>query len=121
MRDPWTYKVEPRDGNLVVVFDNVEGVGNANVGQLSEEVLAHIDHESASALIVDLSKLDYVPSAFLGLLLLLRRDLPRRHVDLKLVGARSVVREVLEVTKLHRLFHQYATLDAALGSSSSLA
>ena len=119
MESPWSYDTESAGDCLVVRFKDVSGVSNANSTALNEEILHQLDHEVATVLILELSALDFVPSPFLGMLLMLRRDVPRRNADLRLVGISSVVAEVLEVTKLHRLFRQYKTVEKAMEQPES--
>ncbi|MEK6662467.1 MAG: STAS domain-containing protein [Pseudomonadota bacterium] len=53
---------------------------------------------------VDLKGVDYVDSSALGMLLLLREKATTKNIQMKLVGAQSAVRQVLEVANFGRLF-----------------
>lgn len=53
---------------------------------------------------VDLSRVEYIDSSALGMLLLLREKAGGRSIQLKLANATGPVRQVLEVANFGRLF-----------------
>jgi anti-anti-sigma factor len=53
---------------------------------------------------VDLSKVSYIDSSALGMLLLLREKASSQNIRLKLANAQGTVRQVLEVANFGRLF-----------------
>ncbi len=60
--------------------------------------------KSASRIAVDLSAVDYLDSAALGMLLLLRDKLEQSSRSVDLVGAKGAVRQVLDIANFGRLF-----------------
>lgn len=55
-------------------------------------------------IVLDMSKLDYLDSAALGTLLLLREKAQDRNVEVLIRGANGVVQEILEIAHFQRMF-----------------
>ena len=55
-------------------------------------------------IVLDLGKLDYLDSAALGTLLLLREKAQARNIEVALRGARGVVREIIDIAHFERMF-----------------
>jgi len=55
-------------------------------------------------IVLDMSNLDYLDSAALGTLLLLREKAQERKVEVVIKGAKGVVREILEIAHFQRMF-----------------
>ena len=53
---------------------------------------------------LDMSNLDYLDSAALGTLLLLREKAQDRNIEVVLRGAQGVVREIIDIAHFERLF-----------------
>lgn len=63
-----------------------------------------LDMPGIKQIILDMSKLDYLDSAALGTLLLLREKARDRNVEIVIRGANGVVREILEIAHFERMF-----------------
>lgn len=59
------------------------------------------DHEEVS---IDLSKTRFIDSSGLGVLLTLNKSLRARGASLKLINPSSAVCQLIELTRLHRVF-----------------
>lgn len=83
------------DGILEVA---VEGrLDTSNATQLDDELKASINE--ANALVMDFSKLDYISSAGLRVLLSANKNLVKRGKEaIKVTNANDIVKEVFEVT-----------------------
>ena len=64
--------------------------------------------------VLDMSKVAFVPSLSIGALVTLLTELKKADQRLLLVGLQSPVREVLAITHLDRIFDIHDTVDAAL-------
>lgn len=87
----------------------------------NEESLRRLDEIRAAAgaakgLILELSRLRFVSSLFLGMLVVLHRRMGAAHGSLKLCGLQRETRDVLRVTKLDRVFAIYDDETSALAS-----
>ena len=67
---------------------------------ITEEIAKH----SVSQVIIDVSTLEYVDSAALGMFLLLRDFAQKRHITLILKGAEGQVKKVFDVSRFDQLF-----------------
>jgi len=75
----------------------------------SEIGLAEIEKEileslSASEILLDLSDMDYINSAFIGLLLRIKNERPTAYRKIKLVNPNEIVGEILSMTQVDRIF-----------------
>lgn len=67
---------------------------------ITEEIAKH----SISQVNLDVSNLDYVDSAALGMFLLLREFAQKRHINLTLIGPQGQVKKVFDVSRFDQLF-----------------
>ena len=63
-----------------------------------------LDTPGVKRIIVDMTKLDYLDSAALGTLLLLREKAMVRNIEVALRGAQGVVREIIDIAHFERMF-----------------
>jgi len=70
--------------------------------------------EAHPKIVLDMSPLDFLDSAGLGALLSCLRKLSAADGDLKLCRLTPPVRDVFEVSRMHRIFDIYDTREAAL-------
>lgn len=68
--------------------------------------------------VVDLSAVEMIDSAGLGLLIAMLKQMTARGDDLKLAGLRKAVRMVFEMTRTHRIFEVLDSVDEAAGKAS---
>ena len=76
----------------------------------------HSSMEDQKNVIIDLSKLDFVDSSGLGVLLSCLRHANDASQRLALVGLADSVAALFELVRMHRLFKIYDTVDDALSA-----
>lgn len=76
--------------------------------ELRKTTDALLDDAAIRELTVDLTRVDYMDSSALGMLLLLRERCQARGKSVSLAGARGNVKLVLEVANFHTLFPMHA-------------
>ncbi len=64
-------------------------------------------------IIVDMSRVEFVDSSFLGALVMLLKRAVARHGDLKIFGLQRSVRTLFEMLRLYRIFDIHETEDSA--------
>ena len=64
-------------------------------------------------LIIDCTRLTSISSYGLGVLIRLHKRMKTRGGDVKLCGVRGIIPQVLQVTKLDRMFQLYPDVDRA--------
>jgi len=82
---------------------------------LEEELLAAVE-DGATSVVVDLSDVPMIASAGLGALMMAHKQCRAKGGSVRLVGPQPLVRQVLEITKLTKLFQIHATLADALAA-----
>src|SRR4051812_48643379 len=89
--------------------------GGLNVDTASDFVrqLESLLDAGCSQIIVDCTKLDYISSYGVGVLVGLHNKLARHGGDVKIAAARSMVLTALTVLHMHKLFDIYPDVDRA--------
>jgi len=108
------YAVRPPDRTLAVVHVRGE-IDVANTHQVRELFLLLL-RDSVTRVVLDLSDLEYVDSAALGMLVGILKRLHEQGGDLRLAGLPRRVSRVFEFTGLNRVFRIYDTTEEALRS-----
>ena len=80
-------------------------------------VVGELLHQSSNV-ILEMSGVQSVDSAGIGELALLQTWAQERNANLKIAGANTLVRSLLDLTNLDSVLEVYPTLDAALESFS---
>ena len=83
---------------------------------LEKEFLAAIE-DGAKSVVVDLSDVPMLSSAGLGAFMMAHKQCRSGGGGVRLVDPQPLVRQVLEITKLTKLFQVHATLDEALAGA----
>lgn len=99
----------------VLVLKPHEIYHSDTVEQLGHAIRRAIDSsEGASAFILDLTQVEYLSSAALGLIINIRSHLADRGYRFALVGAQGEVAQVLECTRLSDVMTVFPTVKEAL-------
>ncbi len=86
-----------------------------NSGDLKEQMLQLFDDGKCN-LVIDLSEVRFVDSSGLGALVSGFKNASARDGSLKLCSLQPQVRSMFELTRLHRVFEIFASVDEALES-----
>jgi len=104
--------IEEQDGVIVV---------RVQVGDLDENHIKAVQTELTAAaaahkepFVVDLSKVKFIPSLTLGILVRMANEFRGRGQRLTLAALQPGVRQMLAITQLHRLFDIQENVDAAI-------
>ncbi len=89
-------------GELTVIgFGNSENLDELNVAEFNDEIKQLIRDNNCQDLAVDLTGIQFIPRGLLGVL----TSVYRRNINVHLFNTSNDIREVLEITKLDRLFY----------------
>ncbi len=102
-------------GEIVKIEVNEERMDAHNSGDLKEQMLGLFD-EGKCNLVIDLSAVRFVDSSGLGALVSGFKNASARDGSLKLCSLQPQVRSMFELTRLHRVFEIFASMDEALDS-----
>jgi anti-anti-sigma factor len=106
-----SYEVEPRgDKHLLTLHGRI---GEMEAHQLQRELLTLIE-QGARRIILDLTDVPFITSSCLGALMVAHKRLRAEEGSMRIAGAQPLVRQILEITKLFKLFGRYDSVQAAL-------
>ena len=106
-----THEVEPR-GNALVVTPHGR-LGETESHQFERDLLDLIERGSVK-LVLDLSDVSFVTSTGLGVFMVAHKRVKARQGYVRIVRPQPLVRQILEITKLIKLFGIYPSVDAAI-------
>jgi anti-sigma B factor antagonist len=107
--------------NIVVENKNEKTLVNLNEERIDahnsaelKDSLQQLLENGQTSLVVDLSSVRFIDSSGLGALLSGYKNASLRQGSLVLAGLQPRVQSMFELTRLHRVFEIYATVDEAL-------
>ncbi len=103
-------KVEQKGGFTVIYLEESK-IGVENVATIKKDILDAVI-SAKDAVIIDFSKVDYLDSSGMGMLLSLQKK--SQGKELRLCGLNNTVLNLLKLTKLDTIFKTYSTVDEAL-------
>ncbi len=92
---------ETRDGGLII---KVSGRMTHKDHKAFREILAQINKVGTSSVRFDLSRVEFMDSSALGMLLIVRDAAVQQNRDIVLKGASGQVENLIKVAKLHKYF-----------------
>lgn len=99
------FTIDKRDDGNGTVTLNLSGQFDFNAyTDFKPKQNEALDTPGVKHLVLDLSRLDYLDSAALGTLLLLREKAQDRNIEIVIKGASGVVQEILEIAHFQRMF-----------------
>lgn len=101
--------------DIVQISVQEERMDAHNSGDLKEQMLQLFD-EGKCNLVIDLGAVRFIDSSGLGALVSGFKNASAREGSMKLCGLQPQVRSMFELTRLHRVFEIFPTMDEALNS-----
>jgi len=102
-----------KDGRFVrLVFSDCDAIDHVNAVAVKAEALALLG--DASAVAVDLSEVEFIDSAGIGVLVALFKNSRLKGGRARFCGLRPGVRSVLEIIRLDQIFEIYDDVQAAV-------
>lgn len=101
--------------NIVIEIINTDRATIKEAAELKSAIYEKIE-KGYNKIIVDLSKVDFIDSTFLGVIVNALKKVTPVGGDLKLIGFKPAVRAMFELTRLFRVFESYAELQDAIKS-----
>lgn len=109
-------QITEKDETVIITIQE-ERMDAHNSGHLKERMLQLFD-EGKYQLIIDLGGVRFIDSSGLGALVSGFKNASARDGNLKLCCLQPQVRSMFELTRLHRVFEIFTTLDDALENPS---
>jgi anti-sigma B factor antagonist len=101
-----------RKGDAAVI--KVSGSVSMSEAESLRESLEGLAAERVACIVLDLSEMDFISSLGLSAIISGHLKCRHHHGQIKLVGPSAPVRELLETTRLNKLFGVYESVDEAL-------
>jgi anti-anti-sigma factor len=102
-------------GDVVVETVNLTRATLKEAEQFKQTLASDIELGKRKV-VVDLSGCEFIDSTFLGALVVSLKRITTLGGDLKLVGFQPNVRSMFELTRMHRVFESFETIDMAVES-----
>lgn len=102
--------IERRDAYLLATAD-ISEMDEDSSRRLQDTVSSTLAESGSVPIVLDLSKVTFLPSSSLGVLVKLQNEARQGQRRFILVGLRPQIREVLAVTRLDKLFDICDTVD----------
>lgn len=109
-------KINEQEETVIITVEE-ERMDAHNSGNLKERMLQLFD-EGKYQLVIDLTAVRFIDSSGLGALVSGFKNASARDGSLKLCCLQPQVRSMFELTRLHRVFEIFTTLQEALDSQS---
>jgi len=103
------------NGNLMVIFVREERLDAHNSDELKTEMNRIFD-QGTKDILLDLKEVRFIDSSGLGVLVSGFKNASTRQGSLRLCGLQTQVKSMFELTRLHRVFDIFQTVDEALES-----
>ena len=107
-------KTEP-NGKIMVVMVREERLDAHNSDELKVEI-NRLFESGTKDLLVDLKEVRFIDSSGLGVLVSGYKNASTHQGSIKLCSLQTQVKSMFELTRLHRVFDIYQTIDEALES-----
>lgn len=104
-------------GEVGVAVVPVDELDASNAPEFKRDITPVV--ESNTKLVLDMSRLHFVDSSGLGVILSCLRQLSAKGGDLKLCCMSKQVRAAFELVRMHRIFDIYANRDEAIRAFES--
>jgi anti-sigma B factor antagonist len=101
------------NGTVVLVVVKEERLDAHNSDHLKQE-LSRLFEEGKQRIVVDLKEVRFIDSSGLGALVSGFKNASARQATLKLSSLQNQVKSMFELTRLHRVFDIYPTVDEAI-------
>lgn len=103
------------NGTLMVIFVREERLDAHNSDELKAE-MNRIFEQGTKDILLDLKEVRFIDSSGLGVLVSGFKNASTRQGSLRLCGLQTQVKSMFELTRLHRVFDIFQTVDEALES-----
>jgi anti-sigma B factor antagonist len=109
-------RVKRADGVTTIEFVDRNILDEANIQAIGEEISALVDAEPKPKLLISFANVEHLSSAALGQLITINNKIRQRSGQLRLANIDRQIKEVFEITRLHKLFQIHDSTAEAVKS-----
>jgi anti-sigma B factor antagonist len=99
-----TFNTRPESDSLVVTFETASSLNDFRNNALRDSLYELVQNHSEPRFAVDLTKVDYLSSSGVAILVGLKRRVETKHGKIVLFHVQPIVKDLLTVMKLDRFF-----------------
>lgn len=110
-------KQEIKDEVRVISIDPARLVDTEIINQCYREIAAALDKSDESNVLLDFSRVNFMSSMGLGMLVRVNKRCKEYKISLRLCGISSEIMEVFRITGMNKLFDIHANADAAIAAT----
>ena len=74
------------------------------IKQIEQEITGIINEENQKNMLLDFSRVEFMSSSFLGLLVKIHKRISEKNGQLKLCNINKKIREIFKITRLDKIF-----------------
>ncbi|MDP6116904.1 MAG: STAS domain-containing protein [Planctomycetota bacterium] len=108
------FSIENRADTVVARFHGPRITNVDDIRSAGQALMRVIEEQKPTTLVLDLEKVNYLPSAMLGKLAAIRTSVSKQGGKLRLVNLQEPVEQLFEMTRLNTIFEIFSDLDSAL-------
>ncbi len=111
--------VEYADNATIVTFTDKKILEEKDIQALQDSIMSVIEQGERVNLILDFSKVQFLSSAVLGLLIRVSKKVYERDGQLRLCNITPKIYEIFKITRLTKIFDIYQDVESAAESLST--
>ena len=108
------FSIENREDTVIARFYGPRITNVDDIRSAGQALMRVIEEQKPTTLVLDLGKVNYLPSAMLGKLAAIRTSVSKHGGRLKLVNLQEPVEQLFKMTRLNTIFEIFSDLDSAL-------
>lgn len=101
---PLSFRVQAVDGTLIVVFTDAQILDATVIEQMHREMMTTLDEAQETRVVLDFSRVRFMSSAAMGMLVRVHKKCKQLKKALKLCGLAPQIQQVFRMTNLDRIF-----------------
>lgn len=101
---PLCFRVQSVDGTLIVVFTDAQILDATVIEQMHREMMVTLDEAQETRVVLDFSRVRFMSSAALGMLVRVHKKCKELKKALKLCSIAPQIQQVFRMTNLDRIF-----------------
>lgn len=109
-------EIERQNGVTIVRFRDPRVTNATEIEELGRQLYQLLEHNHGAKLVIDLSPVEFLPSATIGKLISLNRKAKGCKTALRICGLQQGVREIFHLCALDRVFDVREDVRAAVAS-----
>ena len=89
---------------IFITFSHKELLDEVLIKQLEQEIMAIVNEDEPQNILLDFSRVNFMSSSFLGLLVKIHKRISENNTQLKLCNINKKIREIFKITRLDKVF-----------------